>query len=362
MPETVEERLISAWNRTDQILEILSADSWLAKPIALRHPFIFYLGHLPAFAWNHVCGGVLERPPFNPAFDDMFSRGIDPDVDDPTRCHDHPDVPDRWPSMKEVVAYRDRVRGAVIESVSAVADRRSSRVMAREDRVFSMVIEHEMMHQETLLYMFQRLPSESKVRPDWLPPHVFGSARAGATVAVPGGTAALGAPFDSLAVRVGQRVPRDRGEGAGIHHRHLRRHQPAVPRLRGSGRLSHGGPLDGGGLRVAPPRAARPPGRVGEARRSMVLSGALRPHPTRGRGGLAGVRQPRRGESLRPVAGAAATDRRRVPPRGLRRPGPRGGALPMGRGAAPRGTRQLRLYPLVSYAERQPPGRRERVG
>ena len=37
--------------------------AWLAQPIALRHPFIFYLGHLPAFAWNHVCAGVLERLP-----------------------------------------------------------------------------------------------------------------------------------------------------------------------------------------------------------------------------------------------------------------------------------------------------------
>ena len=101
MIETVEDRftakarLIATWERTDRIFEILAKDAWLAQPIALRHPFIFYLGHLPAFAWNHVCVGVLERSPFNPAFDELFSRGIDPDVDDPAHCHDHPDVPDR---------------------------------------------------------------------------------------------------------------------------------------------------------------------------------------------------------------------------------------------------------------------------
>ena len=71
MIETVEDRftakarLTATWERTDRIFEILAKDAWLAQPIALRHPFIFYLGHLPAFAWNHVCVGVLEHSPFN---------------------------------------------------------------------------------------------------------------------------------------------------------------------------------------------------------------------------------------------------------------------------------------------------------
>jgi len=104
MVETIADRLTDAWARTDRIFELLAPDSWLAQPIALRHPFIFYLGHLPAFAWNHVGGGVLARPPFNAAFDELFSRGIDPDVDDPTHCHDHPEVPDRWPAVAEIIA------------------------------------------------------------------------------------------------------------------------------------------------------------------------------------------------------------------------------------------------------------------
>src|SRR5438876_4049190 len=85
--DTVVERLTRAWQRTDQIFSTLKPDALLARPIALRHPFIFYVGHLPAFAWNHVCAGTLGRASFNPEFDDVFSRGIDPDVDDPERCH-----------------------------------------------------------------------------------------------------------------------------------------------------------------------------------------------------------------------------------------------------------------------------------
>src|SRR5436309_6786393 len=110
MAETVIERLTGAWARTDRIFEILAPGAFLAQPIALRHPFIFYVGHLPAFAWNHICAGVLGRPSLNPAYDELFSRGIDPDVDDPSHCHEHPEIPDRWPALAEVLAYRDHVR------------------------------------------------------------------------------------------------------------------------------------------------------------------------------------------------------------------------------------------------------------
>jgi hypothetical protein len=69
MAETVVERLTGAWARTDRIFEILAPRAFLAQPIALRHPFIFYVGHLPAFAWNHICADVLGLPSLNAVFD-----------------------------------------------------------------------------------------------------------------------------------------------------------------------------------------------------------------------------------------------------------------------------------------------------
>ncbi|HZP38040.1 MAG TPA: SUMF1/EgtB/PvdO family nonheme iron enzyme [Methylomirabilota bacterium] len=198
MVETMTDRLTEAWARTDRIFQILAPGAWLAQPIALRHPFIFYLGHLPAFAWNHVGHELLGRPTFNGSFDELFSRGIDPDVDDPTRCHDHPDTPAVWPAVPEVVAYRDRVRAALVNAGAAVADRAATHVMAREGRVFAMVAEHELMHQETLLYMMQRLPMEQKVRPGWVPPLVTTPGRPAGKVDVPAGRAVLGARFEEL--------------------------------------------------------------------------------------------------------------------------------------------------------------------
>src|SRR5262245_13720326 len=66
MTGTIDEQLLTAWQRTDRIFSTVRDEAFLHRPIALRHPFIFYIGHLPAFAWSHVCGGVLEQPAFAP--------------------------------------------------------------------------------------------------------------------------------------------------------------------------------------------------------------------------------------------------------------------------------------------------------
>src|SRR5262244_3745886 len=146
----------TTWRRTDLLFALVAREAMLSRPISLRHPFIFYAGHLPAFAWNHICRGVLQRSSFNPHFDEVFDRGIDPDVDDPSRCHAHPDVPERWPALEEVIAYRDRVRSAILESIGELVAHAATSLMAERSRVLSMAIEHELMHQETLLYIVQQ--------------------------------------------------------------------------------------------------------------------------------------------------------------------------------------------------------------
>src|SRR4051812_755551 len=94
--EQLRNRLASAWQRSDELFALVGSDQALTKPIIWRHPFIFYIGHLPAFSWNQVCGGILNLPSFNAYFDDLFCRGIDPDVDT-GECHWHPEVPAKWP-------------------------------------------------------------------------------------------------------------------------------------------------------------------------------------------------------------------------------------------------------------------------
>src|SRR2546430_14222234 len=70
--------------------------------------------------------------------------------------------------------------------------------MTGDSRVFAMVIEHELMHQETRLYLLQRLPLEQKVRPTWLPGYVMAPGRPGGGIEIPAGPATIGARFDDL--------------------------------------------------------------------------------------------------------------------------------------------------------------------
>jgi len=179
-PTAVHEALAAAWERSDLLFGLLTAEAFLARPIHLRQPFLFYAGHLPAFAWNHLGRGVLGRPAFSPGLDGLFERGIDP-ADDGDYVADDAAA---WPALAELLAYRDRVR----RELAGIAD---DPVVLE---VLPMVIEHELMHHETLLYMLQRLPLSMKLRPAWLPSPVSGRAATPQRVAIPAGTAVLGAP------------------------------------------------------------------------------------------------------------------------------------------------------------------------
>jgi ergothioneine biosynthesis protein EgtB len=195
--EYLREKYAAAWARSDEIFKILPASEIYAKPIVWRHPFIFYVGHLPAFSWNQICGGILKWPSFNPYYDDLFCRGIDPDVDT-GECHWHPEVPDHWPSLAETIVYRDKVRGAILDSVEALSYCRSDDIMAQGDRVLQMVLEHEYMHQETLLYMMQQLSLLQKIRPSVPVRYFFQPLRFSEPVHIPKGQARLGACFSEL--------------------------------------------------------------------------------------------------------------------------------------------------------------------
>jgi len=148
----VTNSLETAWERTDRIFGFVADHALLARPIPLRQPLLFYVGHLPAFAWNHLGRGALGLPAFAPDLDALFETGIDPpdDAEPPRR-----DDATLWPALDRVLAFRDRVRS---ELCSALLEPALAEVLP-------MVLEHELMHQETLLYMLQQLPAAAKRPP-----------------------------------------------------------------------------------------------------------------------------------------------------------------------------------------------------
>jgi ergothioneine biosynthesis protein EgtB len=179
--------LRAAWRRSDRLFSLLDDAAWLEQPIALRQPLLFYLGHLPAFAWNQLGRGLLGQPSFQPDFDVLFERGIDPvDVDEFVPRAD-------WPERGVVLAYRDRVRAELGKALSDPA------FPSGGAAVVAMVVEHEAMHHETLLYLFQELDHGLKRRPEhWPALPAPGAPPPARPVEVPAGEAVLGAPRGSI--------------------------------------------------------------------------------------------------------------------------------------------------------------------
>jgi ergothioneine biosynthesis protein EgtB len=178
VPSATLEQLENAWQRSDRIFDLVAPEALLARPIRLRQPFLFYVGHLPAFAWNHLWRRVSGREAFKPDFDTLFERGIDP-PDEADVAKDQP-----WPPRDEVLAYRDRVRA----TLPGILDD------PQVQEVLPMVLEHELMHHETLLYMVQQLPGGLRRRPARASAPPPGRTPRPRAVLIPAGSTVLGAP------------------------------------------------------------------------------------------------------------------------------------------------------------------------
>ena len=113
------------WRFWDTItLGMISEADLHRKPIDLRHKSLFYVGHIPAFLDIFLSRHLAEPHTKPEYFKDLFERGIDPSVDDPTQIHAHSAVPEQdcdWPSLSEILAFRDRVRQRLLSVYDDVA-------------------------------------------------------------------------------------------------------------------------------------------------------------------------------------------------------------------------------------------------
>lgn len=92
---------------------------------------------------------LREKPTHPRSYQLIFERGIDPDVDDPEKCHSHSEIPEEWPSRDEILDYQDRVRSR-IRFVLEKPDLPQNRTLGE---ALWIAFEHEAMHLETFLYM-----------------------------------------------------------------------------------------------------------------------------------------------------------------------------------------------------------------
>jgi gamma-glutamyl hercynylcysteine S-oxide synthase len=176
--------------RSQQLFDLVSPDAFLSRPIPLRHPIVFYEGHLPVFAFNTIVRKALGEPGIDSQFETLFARGIDPENEAAAARRGIA----AWPSRAAIAEYAaeaDRRIRQAIESADIV--RPGHPLLDKAQAVYAS-IEHELMHQETLLYIFHRLPFEQKVRvgENTVRPAPSDSPNAG-TVSIPAGCATIGA-------------------------------------------------------------------------------------------------------------------------------------------------------------------------
>ena len=194
----IERPVLADWYRRNRarsraLFDLLDPDVYYTRPIALRNPIVFYEGHLPAFSVISFLRRGLGRDGVNPRYETLFARGIDPESED--QAVPRSGAGTSWPTRREVLDYGAAADAAVLDALQHASFDVSGAAhpaMARGEAIFT-ALEHEAMHQETLLYMWRRLPYAHKSKPRDLRYELDAAAPPNRLITVPAGHATLGA-------------------------------------------------------------------------------------------------------------------------------------------------------------------------
>ena len=120
----------------------------------------------------------LGRPSIDAQLESLFARGIDPPS--PLRGYGEtsPRAAEGWPEREAVRAFVDEADARVVSALKHDE--------VDPEPVFT-ILEHEAMHQETLLYMWHRLPFDQKKRPAGYAPMTDGRVPADEWIDIPAG-------------------------------------------------------------------------------------------------------------------------------------------------------------------------------
>ncbi|MBV8748190.1 MAG: SUMF1/EgtB/PvdO family nonheme iron enzyme [Candidatus Eremiobacteraeota bacterium] len=191
--EALASRYRANRRRTAGLYAMIAPESYYEAPIPLRHPFVFYDGHIPAFSFYTLVRDALKLPSVDAEFERLFDRGIDPNpakAGEPRRRFE-------WPERERVQRFGAACDNAVLAAyATAKLDDPSTPNLVRGEAAYT-ILEHEEMHDETLVYIIHRLAREKQrgrtfEHRDLAPPRLD-------PIAIPAGRATLGARRDALA-------------------------------------------------------------------------------------------------------------------------------------------------------------------
>jgi iron(II)-dependent oxidoreductase len=175
--------------RSRELFEMVRPEAYYARPISLRHPIVFYEGHLPAFSVNTLVKKALGRGGVDERLERLFARGIDPEDETSASRSQHAE----WPTPQEVRHFADACDDLVLDALANAPLEQNGHPLLHDGQAVYTILEHEAMHQETMLYMWHQLPYEDKLPPTRENVEVTGSTPPPARAAIPAGRAMLGA-------------------------------------------------------------------------------------------------------------------------------------------------------------------------
>src|SRR5215813_10626764 len=102
-------------DRSRALFDMLPEEVYYSKPIDLRHPIVFYDGHLPGFSFNTLVKKALGRPSIDSRLEALFARGIDPHE---SQAGGHAA---QWPERGTVRAFVEEADARVIDALQQAA-------------------------------------------------------------------------------------------------------------------------------------------------------------------------------------------------------------------------------------------------
>jgi len=146
--------------RSRFLFDLPSSKAYEDRPIPLRHPFVFYEGHIPGFSFLTLVRFALGAPAIDEQLEKLFQRGIDPG----NLSEADAAAPQAWPSRDQVKAFARECDEHVVDALRhARIDDPSNPQLVHAEAAYN-IIEHEQMHHETLLYILHQLALDRKQR------------------------------------------------------------------------------------------------------------------------------------------------------------------------------------------------------
>ena len=113
MRQILHQYFMDTYDTYESIFECLACEeAFYIKPIALRHPLIFYYGHTATFFINKLLLTKMIDHRVNEKIESIFAVGVDE-----MGWDDLNETNYAWPSVAEVKAYRDQVRRLVLDLI-----------------------------------------------------------------------------------------------------------------------------------------------------------------------------------------------------------------------------------------------------